>query len=286
VERSAGPVATPYTVDWTAEDNRGRIRADHEPHLRLHALTPSDEVALASGQPAPNQPGNLPSLRKVIQSKLGESMETQFVNILEPYDRAPFVSSVRRLPVAHEGDESPVVAVAVTLQDGTEDILISCQEPTAVTVDGRVQFSGRFALLRLKGGKPTLVRLSEASLFSYGDLRINPERARYSGTVVAVDATDPEDNRIRLDPPLPADAPLAGETIHFSNELPPDTSYRIERVTADGISTGDITIIRGFSDPAYYGAGHTYLVNPGDSYTVPCAVGLDLGGPSPAGGAR
>ncbi len=277
VERSAGPVEASYTVDWTAEDNRGRIRAGHEPHLRLHALTPCDEVALGSGQPAPNQPGNLPSLRKVIQSKLGENLQTQFVNVLEPYDRKPFISSVRRLPVEHDGDETSAAAVAVTLRDGTEDILISCHRPTAVSVDGRVQFSGRFALLRLQGGRPVLVRLSEASFFSYGDLRITPKRASYSGAVVAVDATDPQDNRIRLDPPLPADAPLAGETIHFSNELPPDTSFRIERVTPDGISTGDITIIRGFADPADYGAGHTYLVNPGDSYTVPCSVSLDLG---------
>ena len=38
VQRSAGPVQTPFTVDWKAEDTRGRITKGREPHLRLHAL--------------------------------------------------------------------------------------------------------------------------------------------------------------------------------------------------------------------------------------------------------
>lgn len=276
VDRSIGPVATPYTVDWQAEDNRGRIKSGHEPHLRLHALTACDEVALVSGQPAPNQPGNLPSLRKLIQSRLGKDMQSQFVNVLEPYDRTPFITGVKRLPVTHAGDEDSVAAVAVTLAGDTTDIIICCEKPTSVTVDGKIQFTGRFALLRLKQGKPTLVRLTEASVFKFGDIEITPERSAYTGTVVSVDATNPQDNRIKLDPPLPSNAPLVGQTIHFQNSLPPDTSFRIERITPDGISTGDITIIRGFKNGTDYKAGYRYLVNPGDTYSIPGFISLDL----------
>ena len=62
VERSSGPVSSSYTVDWKGEDLRGRIREGTEPHLRLHALTPCDEVALASGDPPQNKPANPRSL--------------------------------------------------------------------------------------------------------------------------------------------------------------------------------------------------------------------------------
>ncbi len=49
VARSTGAVEHPYTVDWKIEDIRGRIPDGREPHLRLHALTSCDEVALATG---------------------------------------------------------------------------------------------------------------------------------------------------------------------------------------------------------------------------------------------
>ena len=54
-----------------------------------------------------------------------------------------------------------------------------------------------------------------------------------------------------------------------------DTSYRIEAMTPEGISTGDVTVVRGFKDTADFTAGYTYLVNPGDRYVVPVIVGGD-----------
>lgn len=276
VDRSAGPVDSVFTVDWQAEDLRGRIKPGREPHLRLHALTPCDEVALASAQPPPNKPGNPKSLRKLIQTRLGDNVQSQFVTVLEPYDPVPFISSVRPLDAVHLGDENSVAAVAVTLVDGTTDIIISCEEPTPVTVDESIEFTGRFALLRLRHGRPAMVRLAEASVFRFEDIEIIPERAAYTGTVVSTDVSDPHDNRIHLDPPLPPDAPLAGRTIHFGNDLPLDTSFEIARVTPEGISTGDITIINGFKDAADYTAGYTHVVNPGDTYTIPCEVSLDI----------
>ena len=73
-------------MDWRVEDTRNRIPEGSEPHLRLHALTPADEVALASGDPPQNKSGNPRRLRYLIQSRLGEDMSSQFVTVLEPYD--------------------------------------------------------------------------------------------------------------------------------------------------------------------------------------------------------
>ena len=58
------------------------------------------------------------------------------------------------------------------------------------------------------------------------------------------------------------------------NDLPMDTSYRIAAVTTRGVSTGDITIVRGLREGTDLASGYTYLVNPGDEYVVPTIAGM------------
>ena len=275
VERSDGPVDSYFTVDWKAEDKRGRIQEGKEPHLRLHSLSESDQVALAAGDPPQTVKSNPRRLRYLIQSRLGEDMESQFVTLLEPYDTTPFIKQVRKLKVQHDADPNSVVAVAVDLADGTTDILINCEQRTTVEIEGGTEFHGQIGMIRLVNGEVKLMRMSNATLLSYGDTKLTAERAAYEGTVSKIDASDPQSNLISLDPPLPQDLELVGQTIHFDNDLPPDTSYEIKAVTPDGISTGDITIINGFKDAADFSAGYRYLVNVGDPYCVPCTVGLD-----------
>ena len=275
VARSAGPVADSYTVDWKCEDLRGRIKEGKEPHLRLHALTPCDEVATAAGDPPQNKGGNPRRLRYLIQSRLGEDVESQFVTVLEPYDTTPFIKQVRKLKVEHDADANSVVAVAIEMLDGTTDILINCEERTSVKVEGGIEFEGQIGMIRLVNGELKLMRMSNATLLSYGDIKLVAERAGYEGVVSKIDSSDPANNLVMLDPPLPQEAELVGQTIHFDNDLPLDTSYEIKAVTAEGISTGDITIIQGFKDKADFEAGYKYLVNVGDRYMVPCTVGLD-----------
>lgn len=82
-------------------------------------------------------------------------------------------------------------------------------------------------------------------------------------------------NRVFLDSPLPADAGLAGRTIHFKSDIPWDTSYDIKAVGDGWISTGDISVVAGFKDPEDFSSDYTYLVNPGDEYVVPNSTGLD-----------
>jgi len=265
VERSADRVVAPYTIDWKIEDKRGRIQQGAEPHLRLHALTPCDEVALATG----DSPRKFLRPRYVIQSRLGENMSSQFVNVLEPYDKSPFIKQIRQLKVEHDTDQDAVAAIAVDLADGHTDILITCEQPMAVKVEGGVEFNGMFGMMRLADGKPKLMRLIGGTLIAHGDTRLTADRPEWRGKVVGIDASDAENNLVLLDPPLPRDAGIVGRTIHFVNDLPMDTSYEIRSVTADGISTGDISIVRGFRNRTDFTAGYTHLVNPGDEYVVP-----------------
>jgi hypothetical protein len=275
VERSGGPVSSYYTVDWQGEDLRGRITEGHEPHLRLHSLSAYDEVALASGDPPQNKSGNPRSLRYLIQSRLGDDLESQFVNVLEPYDTTPFITQVRQLQVTHEADTNFVVAVAVEMADGTVDILIDCEQPTSVHVEGGIEFDGQLGLIRLVEGQVSLMRMCNASLLQYRDITLTAPIRAYEGMVVAIDASDPLDNTIILDPPLPQDDSLLGTVIHFDNSLALDTSYDIKTFTADGISTGDITIVHGFVDKADFSAGYRYLDTPEDRYLVPLIRALD-----------
>ncbi len=276
IERTPGPVNDTYSADWKCEDLRGRIKPGKEPHFRLHALTPCDEIALGSGDPPQNKSGNPRRLRYLIQSRTGEALESQFVNVLEPYDGKPFIQSVRRLDVQHSAADSSIVAVAVELADGTTDIHINCEKPTSVRVEGGIEFDGQIAMIRLVNGKPIAMRMANATRLKVGQHEIAAEHAAYTGTVTGVNVTVAADNRVTLNPPLPQDDSLIGGTIHFDNALPMDTSYTIKGITPEGISTGDITVIRGLKDLADAAAGYTYLVNEGDTYFVPAVVCMDL----------
>ncbi len=275
VARSGNAVDTYYTVDWKCEDLRGRIDEGKEPHVRLHALTPCDEVATAAGDPPQNKRNVPRRLRYLLQSRLGEDMESQFVTVLEPYETTPFIKQVRALTVEHDADPNSVAAVAVDLVDGTTDILISCEERTQVKVEGGIEFDGQLAMIRLLNGELKLMRMSNATRLSYGDTELLAEQPAYEGTVTDIDVSDPLNNAVLLDPPLPQDTDLVGQTIHFLNDNPTDSSYKIAEVTPAGISTGAITVIEGFKDATDYAAGYKYLVNAGDTYIVPCMVGLD-----------
>ncbi len=269
VARSPVAVQKPYAVDWRIEDIRSRIPEGREPHLRLHALTPCDEVALATG----DSPRRLQRPRYLIQSRLGEALQSQFVNVLEPYDTRPFIVGVRELEVRPDGDAVAAAAVAVEMAGGRTDILISCEEAMEVTVEGGITFNGTFGMIRLVGDEVKLMRMVGGTLLAFGTVELTAERAAWRGKVARIDASDPANNLIVLDPPLPRNRDLAGRTIHFMNDLPMDTSYRIAAVTTGGVSTGDITIVRGLREGTDLASGYTYLVNPGDEYVVPAIAG-------------
>ena len=275
VERSTGPVNSPFTVDWKVENTEGRIAKGSEPHLRAHALTPCDEMALASGDPPQNKKHAIRRLRYLIQSRLGKNLESRFVTVLEPYDTTPFIRHTRELTVEQGADPVSVVAVAVEMVNGVTDVLISCEEPARVRVEGGIEFDGQFGMVRFVNGSVKCMRMSNARRLTASGVTLTSPIAAYEGTVTKVDAANPEDNRVTLDPPLPLDTGMTGLTIHFKNDLPWDTSYDIMTVDDGWISTGDVTLIRGFKNRKRFDAGYTYLVKPGDRYVLPIHTRLD-----------
>ncbi|MFH1969011.1 MAG: protein kinase [Verrucomicrobiota bacterium] len=275
VERSTKPFSGYFTVDWGATDRRGRIESGHEPHLRLHALNECDEVALASGDPPQNKYGNPRRLRYLIQSRLGKNVKSQFVTVLEPYDRTPFIKQVRLLKVKHQARPDSVAAVAVELENGATDVLISCAEPTRVNVEGGIEFEGQMGMVRIVRGEVKCMRMSNAVLLKFKNVELVSKLGAYKGMVTKVDVSDPMNNLIFLNPPLPQDDKLVGQVIHFKSAVPYDTSWDIATVGNGFISIGDITVIAGFKSSKNYRMGYKLQVNAGDKYVVPIHAGLD-----------
>jgi len=209
-------------------------------------------------------------------------MESQFVTVLEPYDKMPFIRKVRKLKVEHNANINSVKAVAIELENEVTDILINCEVPTLVRTADGIEFDGQFGMVRFVDGKVKLMRMSNARLLKSpplgkggkGGFKLTCEKPSYKGKVTKVDASDPENNLVFLEPALPKN--LLGQTIHFKNDLPLDTSYDIKAVGNGWISTGDITIVAGFNNPQDFNSGYKYLVNVGDEYVVPCLAGMDI----------
>ncbi len=159
------------------------------------------------------------------------------------------------------------------LADGRTDIVISSDQPRSIAFDN-VTFDGMFALIRLQGDKVTHMRMVGGTKLTCGGAQLIAGDGVLRGKVTKIDASNAEDNRIYLDPPLPNVA--EGLTIHFVNDDARDTSYQVTKVIPGGISTGDITIVRGFKNPKDFDAGVSYLVNPGNEYVLPMPASKDF----------
>ena len=161
---------------------------------------------MASGQPPQNKSGNPKSVRYLVQSRLGDNIESAFVNVLEPYDKAPFIKGVRPLQVEGAADPNAVVALAVDLADGRTDVIVSCEQPQPIKVEGGIELNGAYGLVRFQEGQVKTMRLVRGTLLAAGGLSITAKVAAYAGTVQAVDVSDPADNR---GDPRPGSAPRA-----------------------------------------------------------------------------
>ena len=92
-------------------------------------------------------------------------------------------------------------------------------------------------------------------------------QACWTGTVAQVDTTDPADNGVVLEPPLPR-----CRSDRRADPLPQHISSRHNvsdpRPSRAALGAGDLTLVAGFKDARNFAAGVTLFVNPGDRYEV------------------
>jgi len=107
-----------------------------------------------------------------------------------------------------------------------------------VKVEGGIEFDGLLGLIRLVDGRVQSLRMANARSLKVGSQELLCRVPAYRGKVARIEAEDPKNHRVYLDPPLPAEADLVGRTIHFENDVPWDTSFDIADRGSDWISTG------------------------------------------------
>lgn len=284
VERDARPPAS-FTVDTRAEDIGGRIAADREPHLRIHSLTSLHEAALADGDPPQNRQGTPRRLKYLMLTRRGEALESTFVTVLEPYDRKPFLRSVRLIPVQPKpGEIGGAVGVEVVTADGRTDLLISSGQ-SGRAVAGDLTVEGAHGFVARRGKRVEIAKLMGGTRLEVGGLCLTAAAPSYSGVLEAVLASEcagappPADQRLRLSAPLPDEARHPDRLLLVTNDGVQDAAYTVTRWPApDVASLGGISLVRGFKERSEcVGApppaqGVVTNVQPGDRYEVPTFV--------------
>ena len=263
-------------IDWDLVHPNGTMEEGRDPHLRMHCLSPVDEIAIATGEP-PHKVHQDDYLRHVVRSRLGEDIESQFVTVLEPYEPEPFIASTKPLKLdAHDGEGS-AAAVQVDLKDGRSDIIIIAEEPCHVEAGG-LKLDGQMGFIRLRDGKVEAAKLVRGTKLEYGDYVLKADRGEITGKLAGFDVSDWKDNLLKVGPSVLPDgvkaADLIGQYIIVKNSERSDGSYLIRDVRENGtvISLGDKTLIERFIDRKDYDKGYIYNVAEGDEFTIPLSV--------------
>ncbi len=275
VERAGA--AEHYVVDWKAEEGYRGVTAQDDIHLRYHALSPVDDVALADGEPPQNKPGNPKLLRYLLAHRAEENLSSSFAGIIEPYSETPAIASVQRLAVSGAPEEAQAVAVKVTLADGAVDYLVSSADDQAlVSAEGGPTFCGGIGWLRVRDGQVERAALSRGARLELGAFSLSLPAAGYTGHVARMDKDMEGKGYISVDCPLPGGDTLRGQQIIIDNDRQRNAVYTIQGVEADGeltkVCLGDVCFVRGYADPKDYSAGYVYNFEEGAGFIIPHAV--------------
>ncbi len=284
VARDAAPPDR-WLADWLVPDGYRGAKAADETHIAYHHLTPSDEVALAHGDPPQNKSGNPRNLRYVLSKRAGdEGLASTFVSLYEPYQGDPLIDSVQRLEVGSDAEGFDAVAVRGQPADGAVDYLVSCTGGEMVEAPEELRFDCRMGFIRVREGQVERAAMIAGTALSLGSFSLQMPEAAATGTVVRMDYDMEDDGRIWVDAELPVDGTLVGQQIFIDNDGARDASYTIERVERDGeatmVSLGDVSFVRQFVDNNDYSKGHTHNFEEGASFTIPGHAWVERTGPN------
>jgi len=279
VERDTAPPGA-FRVDWSIVDTYRVHETDPEAHVRLHAVHHADDVALCDGIPPRNKPGNPKKLRYVISHRTGDDLASQFVSVIEPYRRTPYIRSVREVPVKPiSGSLAPheATAVRVELTDGRVDYVVSAlRTDVALRVDGRFSFRGAFGVYSLRHGRAEYVLGHDTQLIGTEPAREGP--AALVGTLrdFTRELSDTNQLTVELTEDVPEPAALVGSYVYVENDGERNAVYRIHGATATAgspralvLDIGDVTTVRGYVDPYDFDQGYRYDVASGAAVRIP-----------------
>ena len=226
-----GPMQPLTSVDipYATDDNL---------HLRLNFVPMDDTELITARGGAPIAPDKnvlqwaIP--HRVLPFSRGAGvppvLQSQFVTVLEPYLNQRFISGIKRLPVQAVGKSyyAPS-ALEVTVPSGRDIILANGSERASLKC-GEFSLTGKFGLIRERGGKVTLLRLVAGSKLSAGKLQVTvplPQHAK----IIKVDR---EKRVVTLEGKLPPPDTLKGNRIVINNFGERMSSYSVEACSKVG----------------------------------------------------
>ncbi len=238
-----------FMLDWKAEAGYRGLTEKDNVHLRMYALSQSDDIALADGDPPQNKPGNPKQLGYVLMHRKGSDLQSAFVSVIEPYKQQPFIKSVKRI----DNGKSSEIAIQVEHINGNVDyVLYNPDSQKIMQLPHGLSMRGNIGYIRKTGKEITKGILVNGTSLKYENLNLNS--GLITGTVVKMNRTPAGDGWILVDTVLPEDGSLNGQQIIISTEGDRDASYTIRDIKREGkvskINCGPVAFVSGLKTPA------------------------------------
>ncbi len=265
-----------FYIDWKAASGYRGLEAD-DVHLRLHALTEVDDLALADGDPPQNKPGNPQTLKYALLHRSGKNLNSNFVSLIEPYKSQPFIESVQRL----DDQMNSRVALKIDKADGSTDYLLHNPESKKFKLPNGIVMEGEYGLIQVNNGEITRGILINGSNLRFRDFHLT-STGPLKGTILKMNKELRGGGWLIVDADLPTDGSLNGQQIIISTEGERDASYTIEDVQHDKEGTkvfcGPISFVSGYKGgemvvrnvrvPKAYDEGYLYDFEAGAAFQI------------------
>lgn len=163
------------------------------------------------------------------------ALQSQFVTILEAYTGTqPLLTSIRRLPCnSPRSDRYEPIALEILVPGGRDIILLNGDRTDSMAC-GSFALSGRFGLIRERGGKVVSMYLAGGSRLQAGKLQITQPAPAAPTEIVAVDRAK---RQVTVHGVTPALAGLKGRRIRIDNHGERLSSYTIVAAQRKGTDT-------------------------------------------------
>jgi len=201
----------PWWADWALENADGLHFRMTVPQAEGMEAIVADGTSPAGGDPY--------EMKWILLHKQAEApTRTQVMNVMELYNGAPVIKSVRPLEVSG-GDEAGFEAYGcvVELTNGRTDTIFAAADPdTAHTAAGGFGFAGRFGLHSEQDGVTTSLVLVGGTRLTKNGIGITQETGEYRGGITKVNR---ETETITVSPAPQNPAAMVGNYIYITNPV-------------------------------------------------------------------
>ncbi|MFA5244876.1 MAG: heparinase II/III family protein, partial [Pedobacter sp.] len=272
VQRDMNPPSQ-FMLDWKTETGYRGLKEDENVHLRMYALSPSGDVAIADGDPPQNKPGNPKKLGYVLMHRKGEDLNSTFVSVFEPYRQNPFIKSVKRID---NGDESQI-ALQIEHTNGAIDyVLYNPESDKLMKLPDNTSMSGNIGFIRKQNNQVNKAILVNGTTLNHGSFNLK-SGGQIKGKIVKMNKNPSGSGWVLVDQILPGNGSLNGEQLIISTSGERDATYTIKSIKREGkysrIECGPITFAKGFKNPAVNDskdpyANYTYEFEEGAAFSI------------------